>query len=151
MRSGPGEARTILLFHTISARPPKQPRMVRTFLKVHTRPRLAYALRSQRLLNQVPINKIISLCQNTVHDVCVFVCKGVLGSSRASQPLNIITYAFSSTSAFSLRLMPLRFAVGATQLFQAPPLLHSRPSPPLNGLILLTYRLHLGLHYVHLT
>ena len=25
--------------------PPKQPRMVRTFLKVHTRPRLAYALR----------------------------------------------------------------------------------------------------------
>ena len=36
---------TIPLFHTISARPPKQPRMVRTFLKVHTRPRLAYALR----------------------------------------------------------------------------------------------------------
>ena len=32
-------------FHTISARPPKQPRMVRTFLKVHTRSRLAYALR----------------------------------------------------------------------------------------------------------
>ncbi len=38
VRSGPGAARTILLFHTISARPPKQPRMVRTFLKVHTRP-----------------------------------------------------------------------------------------------------------------
>jgi hypothetical protein len=35
----PGAARTILLFNTISARPPKQPRMVRTFLKVHTRPR----------------------------------------------------------------------------------------------------------------
>jgi hypothetical protein len=45
VRSGPGAARTIPLFHTISARPPKQPRMVRTFLKVHTRPRLAYALR----------------------------------------------------------------------------------------------------------
>ncbi len=42
--SGPGTARTILLFHSISARPPKQPRMVRTFLKVHTLPRLAYAL-----------------------------------------------------------------------------------------------------------
>ena len=42
--SGPGAARTILLFHTINARPPKQPRMVRTFLKVHTRPRLTYAL-----------------------------------------------------------------------------------------------------------
>jgi hypothetical protein len=34
-RSGPGEARTILLLHIISARPSKQPLMVRTFLKVH--------------------------------------------------------------------------------------------------------------------
>ncbi len=30
MRSGPGAAMTILLFHIISARPSKQPRMVRT-------------------------------------------------------------------------------------------------------------------------
>ena len=45
VRSGPGAARTILFFHIISARPPKQPRMVRTFLKVHMRPRLAYPLR----------------------------------------------------------------------------------------------------------
>ncbi len=45
VRSGSGAARTILLFHTVSASPPKQPRMVRTFLQVHTRPRLAYALR----------------------------------------------------------------------------------------------------------
>jgi hypothetical protein len=45
VRSGPGAVRTILLFHTISVRPPKQPRMVGTSLKVHTRPRLAYALR----------------------------------------------------------------------------------------------------------
>ena len=35
MRSGPGSARTILLFHIISARLSKQPRMVRTFLKVY--------------------------------------------------------------------------------------------------------------------
>ena len=35
MRSGSGAARTILLFHIISARPSKQPRMVRTFLKVY--------------------------------------------------------------------------------------------------------------------
>jgi hypothetical protein len=37
VRSGPGAARTIgtiLLFYIISARPPKQPRMIRTFLKV---------------------------------------------------------------------------------------------------------------------
>ena len=30
VRSGPGAARTILLFHIINARPSKQPRMVRT-------------------------------------------------------------------------------------------------------------------------
>ena len=35
VRSGPGEARTILLLHIISARPSKHPLMVRTFLKVH--------------------------------------------------------------------------------------------------------------------
>ena len=34
-----------LLFHIISARASKQPRMERTFLKVHTRPRPAYPLR----------------------------------------------------------------------------------------------------------
>jgi hypothetical protein len=44
VRSGPGEARTIPLFHTISARPPKQPCMVRTLHKVYMLPRLAYAL-----------------------------------------------------------------------------------------------------------
>jgi hypothetical protein len=35
VRSGPGEARTILLLHIISVRPSKQPIMVRTFLKVY--------------------------------------------------------------------------------------------------------------------
>jgi len=35
VRSGPGEARTILLLHIISARPSKQRLMVRTFLKVY--------------------------------------------------------------------------------------------------------------------
>jgi hypothetical protein len=35
VRSGPGEARTILLLHIIGARPSKQPLMVRTFLKVY--------------------------------------------------------------------------------------------------------------------
>ena len=45
VRSGPGAARTILLFHIISARPSKQPRMLVSFLKVHKLPRLAYALR----------------------------------------------------------------------------------------------------------
>ena len=35
VRSGPGEARTILPFQIISAGPSKQPIMVRTFLKVY--------------------------------------------------------------------------------------------------------------------
>ena len=35
MRSGPGEARTILHLHIICVRPSKQPLMVRTFLKVY--------------------------------------------------------------------------------------------------------------------
>jgi hypothetical protein len=35
VRSGPGVARTILLSHIISARPSKQPLMVRTLLKVY--------------------------------------------------------------------------------------------------------------------
>jgi hypothetical protein len=36
VRSGPGEARTILLFDTISARPSKQPRMVGSTLGVYS-------------------------------------------------------------------------------------------------------------------
>jgi hypothetical protein len=35
VRSGPGEARTMLLLHIISARPCKQPLMIRAFLKVY--------------------------------------------------------------------------------------------------------------------
>jgi hypothetical protein len=35
VRSGPGAARTILLFHTISDRPSKQPRMVGSTLGVY--------------------------------------------------------------------------------------------------------------------
>ena len=42
---GSSGGRKSLLFHIISTRPPKQPRMVRTFLEVHKLPRLAYALR----------------------------------------------------------------------------------------------------------
>jgi hypothetical protein len=36
VRIGPGAARTILLFHTISARPSKQPRMVGSTLAVYS-------------------------------------------------------------------------------------------------------------------
>jgi hypothetical protein len=89
--------------------------------------------------------------RDDVHDVCVFVCKCVIGSSRASQPLNILAYVFSSTSVFHFASWHEDSQQVPPQLFQDPPLLNSRPSPPPNGLILLTYPLHLGLHCIHLT
>ena len=54
MRSGPGAARTILLLHVISARPSKQPRMVRTFLKVYS----SYFL----FLQEQTKDNIITIC-----------------------------------------------------------------------------------------
>jgi GTPase involved in cell partitioning and DNA repair len=53
VRSGPGAARTILLVHIISARPSKQPPMVRTFRKVYME------LGSYFLFLQEQINDII--------------------------------------------------------------------------------------------
>ncbi len=61
MRSGPGEARTILLLHIISVRPSKQPLMVRTFLKVYME------LGSYFLFLQEQIKDIIII------GVCVFI------------------------------------------------------------------------------
>jgi hypothetical protein len=57
-RSGPGAARTILLSHIISARPSKQPLMVRTFLKVYME------LGSYFLFLQEQIKDIIIKCHN---------------------------------------------------------------------------------------
>ncbi len=56
VRSGSGEARTILLFHIISARPFKQPLRVRTFLKVYME------LGSYFLFLQEQIKDIIIAC-----------------------------------------------------------------------------------------
>jgi hypothetical protein len=61
VRSGPGAARTILLFHIISARPSKQPRMVRTFLKVYME------LGSYFLFLQEQIKDIIIICVDLHH------------------------------------------------------------------------------------
>jgi hypothetical protein len=60
VRSGPGLARTILLFHIISARPSKQTRMVRTFLKVYME------LGSYFLFLQEQIKDIIICCSVAV-------------------------------------------------------------------------------------
>jgi hypothetical protein len=60
VRSGPGEARTILLLHIISVRPSKQPLMVRTFLKVYME------LSSYFLFLQEQIKDIIIKVYNSV-------------------------------------------------------------------------------------
>ena len=60
MRSGPGEARTILLLHIISVRPSKQPLMVRTFLKVYME------LGSSFLFLQEQIKDIIIIIMPTI-------------------------------------------------------------------------------------
>jgi len=56
VRSEPGAARTILLFQIISARPSKQPLMVRTFLKVYGYMELdSYFLVLQEQINDIII------------------------------------------------------------------------------------------------
>jgi hypothetical protein len=62
VRSGPGEARTILLFHIISVRPSKQPLMVRTFLKVYME------LCSYFLFLQEQIKDIIIISNDEYYD-----------------------------------------------------------------------------------
>ncbi len=57
VRSGSGAARTILLFHTICAGPPKQPLMVRTFLKVYMELG-SYFLFLQVFITAVPNTKL---------------------------------------------------------------------------------------------
>jgi hypothetical protein len=60
VRSGPGEARTILILHIISVRPSKQPLMVRTFLKVYM------GLGSYFLFLQEQIKDIIIIITTTL-------------------------------------------------------------------------------------
>ncbi len=95
------------------------------------------------------------ICQpkprDVAHDACVCLCVNACSEILGLFSPWISGYAFSSTLAFSLRLVPSRLAVGAISSFQAPPLLRPRSSPPPNGFILLTCPLHLGLRYVHLT
>ena len=68
MRSGPGEARTILLLHIVSVRPSKQPLMVRTFLKVYME------LGSYFLFLQEQIKDIIIINVFVLSDKVPVVC-----------------------------------------------------------------------------
>jgi hypothetical protein len=93
----------------------------------------------------------VCLCVNVCSEICVCLCVNVCSEILGLCSPRKSGYAFSSTLAFSLRLMPLGLAIGATPSFQAPPLLRPHSSPPPNWFILFTCPLHLGLHYVHLT
>jgi hypothetical protein len=70
VRSGPGAARTILLLHIISARPSKQPRMVRTFLKVYME------LGSYFLFLQEQIKDIIIITEEVAKEISDIACLG---------------------------------------------------------------------------
>ena len=68
VRSGPGAARTTLLFHIISARPSKQPLMVCTFLRVYME-LCSYLLLLQEQIKDI----IITSCPRLHSCVC---CSG---------------------------------------------------------------------------
>ena len=64
------EARTILLLHTIIARPSKQPLMVRTFLKVYME-LSSYFLFLQEQIKDIIIIKAVRVCGGRiVEDMC---------------------------------------------------------------------------------
>ena len=70
VRSGSGAARTILLFHTICARPPKQPLMVRTFLKVYMELGSYFLFLQVCLLLQYLIQSCARGGRRIVEDMC---------------------------------------------------------------------------------
>ena len=86
MRSGPGEARTILLLHIISVRPSKvgeskQPLMVRTFLKVYMELCSSFLFLQEQIKDIIIILGLICTMS-----VCMFTQSGIvqcqaLGSS----------------------------------------------------------------------
>ena len=87
MRSGPGAARTILLFHIISARPSKQPRMVRTFLKVYMELGSYFLFLQEHVKDIIILSTVISFCCSTSRAFC----------------LHISSYAFSNLASSSER------------------------------------------------
>ena len=85
--SGPGAARTILRFHIISARPSKQPLMVRTFLKVYMK--LYMELGSYILFLQEQIKDIIINPLSTYHKLA--------GQVTSRRPLLVIALSLTSS------------------------------------------------------
>jgi hypothetical protein len=115
VRSGPGEARTILLLHIISARPSKQPLMVRTFLKVYME------LGSPFLFLQEQIKDIIitsmmshSLC---THAVMLTVSNLASTSPRFHHPFCLQARPLPSTSSSEASFSASSSAPGASCSF----------------------------------
>jgi hypothetical protein len=81
VRSGPGEARTILLLHIISVRPSKQLLMVLTFLKVYME------LGSSFLFLREQIKDIIIIIHTDRTVVFPFCTSNVMRSVRTSHLL----------------------------------------------------------------
>ena len=68
VRSGPGAARTILLFHIISVRPSKQPLMVRTFPKIY-----------------IELGSYFLFLQEQIKDITTSCCSGTGWQAHNSQ------------------------------------------------------------------
>ena len=66
MRSGPGEARTILLLHFISVRPSKQPLMVRTFLRVYMELGSYFLFLQEQIKDIIIIQEALSISPSIV-------------------------------------------------------------------------------------
>jgi hypothetical protein len=60
VRSGPGSARTILLFDTISARPSKQPRMVGSTLGVYSFALIFVSARTNKRHHLLPLAVVLA-------------------------------------------------------------------------------------------
>jgi hypothetical protein len=71
VRSGSGEARTILLLHIISVRPSKHPLMVRTFLKVYME-LSSYFLFLQEQIKDIIITYFLFL-QEQIKDIIIII------------------------------------------------------------------------------
>jgi hypothetical protein len=74
VRSGPGEARTILLLHIISVRPSKQPLMVLTFLKVYMELGSSFLFLQEQLKDIIIIMVLTKLLDRIVTGSSALAC-----------------------------------------------------------------------------
>jgi len=88
VRSGPGAARTILLFHFISARPSKQPRMVRTFLKVYMKLVFYFLFLQEQIKDIIIIREFVGVMLHEFYKNTRFLCIDSMNVSVTVFPRN---------------------------------------------------------------